>query len=489
MSVSTPSVPVPAEPPAAESVETSETAETAETAEAVAVASVLALRHELGELVRLPSDDDFDAARTPWNVAVAQHPAAVALPQTAEDVVRVVRAAARHGLRVAPQGTGHGAGPLGEQDLSRTVLLRTTALRDVTVDPVARTARVGAGAVWDDVVPLAAEHALAALHGSSPDVGVAGFCLGGGIGWYARAHGLATNAVRALEVVTAGGDLVRCDADTEPDLFWALRGGGGGLAVVTALEIGLLPVADAYAGMLLWDGERAPDVVRAWARWTADLPEDTTTSCRVLRLPPLPELPPFLSGRTVVVVDGAVLADDATGTERLAALRALAPEIDTFARTPATAVTRIHMDPEGPTPSVGGSRPLRALEADTVEAFLAAVGPGAPTSLLVAELRHLGGALARPAAGGGVLDHLPFGYVAFFAAVTPFPEAVTAGRADVAAARDALAPWDADRVLLNFVEDAGDTSKGYAPAAWQRLQAVRAAVDPTGLLQPNHVAR
>lgn len=452
----------------------------------VAVASALALRHELGDLVRLPSDAEFDAVRTPWNVHVAQHPAAVALPRTADDVVRVVRAARRHGLRVTAQGTGHGAAALAGHDLARTVLVRTTAMREVHVDPAARTARVGAGAIWDDVVPVAAEHGLAALHGSSPDVGVAGYTLGGGIGWYARAHGLAAQHVRAVELVTADGELVRADAEHHAELFWAVRGGGGSFGVVTALEIELLPIADAYAGMLLWDGSRAADVVRAWARWTADLPEDTTTSCRILRLPPLPELPPFLSGRTVVVIDGAVLGDDATGATRIAALRALAPELDTFTRTPAAALSRLHMDPEGPTPSVGGSLTLDRLDADAVEAFLAAVGPDVPSALLACELRHLGGALGRRAAGAGALDHLPFGYLAFFVAVAPSPEVAELGLADLARVRAALAAWDSGRHLLNFADRPVDASPAFDDATWQRLRAVRAAVDPGAVFAASH---
>jgi hypothetical protein len=408
------------------------------------------------------------------------------VPTCADDVVRVVRAARRHGLRVAAQGTGHGAGALAGHDLARTVLVRTTGLREVSVDPVARTARVGAGAVWDDVVPLAGEHGLAALHGSSPDVGVAGYTLGGGIGWYARAHGLAAQHVRSLDVVTADGELVRADAEHHADLFWALRGGGGSFGVVTALEIELLPIADAYAGMLLWDGSRAEDVVRTWARWTADLPEDTTTSCRILRFPPLPQLPPFLSGRTVVVIDGAVLADDATGAERIAALRALEPEMDTFARTPAAALTRLHMDPEGPTPSVGGSVTLAQLDEETIDGFLAAVGPDVPTALLVSELRHLGGALARRDPRAGALDHLPFGYLAFFVAVAPTPEVAALGLADVARVRAALAPFDSGSQLLNLTEAPVETSSAFDAATWERLRAVRRAVDPEGLFAASH---
>ena len=265
-----------------------------------------------------------------------------------------------------------------------------------------------------------------------------------------------------------------------------MRGGGGSFGVVTSLEFELLPIADAYAGMLLWDGSRAEDVLRTWARWTADLPEDTSTSCRVLRLPPLPELPPFLSGRTVVVVDGAVLGDDATGAARLAALRALEPELDTFVRMPAAALSRLHMDPEGPTPSVGGSLVLSGLGDDVVDAFLAAVGPAAQTSLLACEIRHLGGALARRPPGAGALDHLPFGYVAFFVAIAPTPEVSAVGLADVARVLEALAPWGSGHELLNFADTPVEASSAFEPATWQRLRAVRGAVDPGGLFAASH---
>ncbi len=202
----------------------------------------------------------------------------------------------------------------------------------MTIDEEARTARVLGGTLWCDVVAAAAEHGLAAMHGSSPDVAVAGYALGGGLSWYARRHGLATNSLVAVELVAADGSLVRATAEDEPELFWALRGGGGNFGVVTALELRLLPIADVCAGMLLWDRERAPEVVPAWTAWTRDLPESVTSSMRVMSFPPMPELPPFLSGRRLVVVDGALLEDDGRAAELLAPLRALAPEMDTFGR-------------------------------------------------------------------------------------------------------------------------------------------------------------
>ena len=225
-----------------------------------------AVRGLCGGAVHLPGDPGYDAARVPWNVAVDQRPAAVAYPTNQREVSEVVVAAARAGLRVAPQTTGHNAGPLAAAG-SRTS--SWSAPRDDPGDrrPRARIARVEGGALWLGAVEAAAAHGLAALHGSSPDVGIAGYSLGGGIGWYARKLGLATNSLTAVELVTADGSVVRADADTNAELFWALRGGGGSFGVVTALEFALYPIESAYAGMLIWDRTDAEKVLRRWADW------------------------------------------------------------------------------------------------------------------------------------------------------------------------------------------------------------------------------
>ena len=438
--------------------------------------------------VHLPGDPGYDAARVPWNVAFDQRPAAVAVPHSAEEVADVVRAAAAAGLRVAPQSTGHNAGPLAQGSLDDVVLVRLSEMTGVTIDPEGRRARVLGGTLWQDVVTAAAEHGLAALHGSSPDVAVAGYTLGGGLSWYARQHGLATHQLTAVELVTAGGELVRADVDHHPDLFWAVRGGGGNLGVVTALEFRLLPQADVYAGMLLWDRERAPEVVRAWAAWTREVPDSVTTAIRVMSLPPLPELPPFLSGRQLVVIDGAVLESDERAAELLAPLRALSPEMDTFDRMPAAGLVDIHMDPPGPTPAVSDHAMIEAVPEEAVAALLAEVGPGSSTSLLFAELRHLGGALARPDTGG-VLSHLRADYALFCIAIAASPEIGARGLADARAVTTALRPWSTDAHFLNFSEEQVDTSTGYDPASWARLQQVRSVVDPTGVFVANHQVR
>src|SRR5215213_3648122 len=300
------------------------------------------LRDLCGGAVALPGDDGYDAARQAFNLAVDQRPAAVAFPVDAGEVSDIVRHARVAGLRVAAQTTGHNAAPLG--DLTSTILVKTSSLGGVEIDPLRRIARAGAGVLWEDVVDAAAPHGLIALHGSSPTVGVAGYSLGGGMGWLARSHGLQANSLTAIELVTADGELVRTEAQHDPELFWALRGGGGNFGVVTALEFRLYPLREIYAGFMLWDWSEAARVLRTFAAWAAGAPDHVTTSLRIMQFPVMDEIPEPLRGRSVVMIDGAVQGDPAV----LEPLRALAPEIDTFATVPAASLVRLHQDPEEP---------------------------------------------------------------------------------------------------------------------------------------------
>ncbi|GAB6859829.1 FAD-binding oxidoreductase [Microbacterium xylanilyticum] len=439
------------------------------------ISALMALR-----CVLLPWDDGFAEAARPWNLAARQEPAAVAIPESIADVQRVVRIAAELRLRVVPQSTGHLATALGDVDLASTVLLRLHALTGVTVDPVARTARVLGGTLWQDVIAAAAPHGLTAMHGSAGDVAVAGYVLSGGLSFYAREHGLAHSTVRAFEVVTASGLLVRASATEHPDLFWALRGGGGNFGAVVAIELDLLPIPDICAGMLLWDLDRAPEVLPAWIAWTKTAPESATTNLRLMRFPEMPELPPFLSGRRLVVIDGAVHEDDETAAALLGPLRALAPEMDTFTRIPAQDLLQVHMDPPMPTPAVSAHRLLRTIDDDAVDALLAAAGPTADIPLMFAELRHLGGALSRPA--DAALSHLPGDYAVLALQIAPTPELAELGRVTTSAVVEALSAWALPGAgYPNFAEHPTDAASMYENVAWERLIRVRGLYDPRRL--------
>src|SRR6516164_7069981 len=385
-----------------------------------------ALRAAVTGEVFAPGDAGYDQARQAWNLAIDERPAVVVMAESAADVAQAVRFARTRGMRIAPQGTGHGAEPL--EPLRGAMLLRTVRMRSVRIDPVSRTARADAGALWQDVTVPAGEHGLAALAGSSANVGVTGYTLGGGMGWLARRYGLAANSVTAAEVVTPDGRLVRADADHERDIFWAVRGGGGSVGVVTALEMTLYPVSELYAGALFFPIERASEVLHSWRLWTDTLPDELTSVGRLLRLPPIDEVPEPMRGRAFVLVEAAYIGDALSGAELIRPLRALGPELDTFTAIQAPALQQLHMDPESPVPGAGDGAFLAALPANAIDTLLALVGPGVQTPLLSVEIRHLGGALAREARGSGAQPKIAAQYVLFAVGIAPTPELAAAAR-------------------------------------------------------------
>jgi FAD/FMN-containing dehydrogenase len=448
------------------------------------VRDVPAADHRIGRLVVGPADPEWDEARSPWNLAHDQLPAFVAFPESAEDVIAIVEHARRNGLRVAPQGTGHNAGPLGE--LADTILLSTSRMRGVEIDVEGRRARVAAGTLWLEVTEPASEHGLAPLAGSSPDVGVVGYSLGGGVSWLARKHGLSANSVLAIEVVTADGRLRRVDHDNNPDLFWALRGGGGSFGVVTAMEIALYPVPELYAGAMFWDWSRASEVMHAWREWTLTVPHEVTSSARILQLPPIPEIPEPLRGRAVVTVDAAILGDRAFGAAMVQPLRDLGPEIDTFDMVPPVALSRLHQDPEEPMPVLTEHRLLADLPAEAVDAFVAVAGPDSGSTLMISEIRHLGGALREIRPGHGALATLEAGYLFFGGGVAATPEMVAGLRAELPPFKAAMAEWDAGRGYLNFEESAAGSRSFYDEVTHRHLRRIKTQVDPGDIFMSNH---
>ncbi len=253
------------------------------------------------------AEAEWDAARVPWNVAVDQRPEVIAVASSADDIVAAVRFARDNGLDVRVQGTGHGA--CG--DLEGAILIDTSSLTGVEIDAERRVARVEPGALWSDVAGPAAAHGLAGLWGSSGGVGVVGYTLGGGMGLLGRRHGFAADSVLAIELVSADGEHRRVDRDSDPELFWALRGGGGNFGAVTALEFRLHAIDEVYAGNLFWPIEQAREVLLAYAAWTETAPDTVTSSIRLLRLPPIPAVPEPLRGRAFVSIVAGVIGDEA----------------------------------------------------------------------------------------------------------------------------------------------------------------------------------
>jgi FAD binding domain len=436
--------------------------------------------------IAVPSDSDWDQARLAWNLAVDQRPEAVVFAESASDVAATVGFAAANGLKVAAQGTGHGAGPL--PPLDGTILLKTERMRGVDVDPEERTARVEAGVLSLELAEAAGEHGLTSLPGSSPDVGVIGYTLGGGLSWLGRQYGFACNSVTGIDAVSADGEQRSVTAADEPDLFWALRGGGGGYAVVTALHLSLLPIAEVYGGILIFPAELGAGAFRAYRDWAATAPEEITSVARLLRPPPIPDVPEPLRGVPLITIDACFTGDAAAGDELIAPLRALGePIMDSFGPMPAAGLCRIHMDPEQPVPALTTQAPIAELTDEAIEAFVAnGPGPETGSTLLLAELRHLGGALARRTEGAGALDKLDFPFVMEAVGALMAPDAGETVPRDLKRLDDALAPFRATGGYFNFVDSPCDVDAILPAETCSRLAEVKRAWDPEGTIVANH---
>lgn len=446
---------------------------------------VSGLRDEIDGDVVLPGDAAYEPSRLAWNLAADQRPAAVVMVESADDVAAAVRFAAGRGVRVAPQGTGHGAGPM--PDLSGSILLKTVRMAEASIDAGAETARAEAGAKWSDVVGPAAGHGLATMHGSTGTVGLVGYHVGGGHAWVGRSQGWACNSVRSFEVVTADGERRTASADSEPELFWALRGGGGSHAIVTAVEVELFAMTSAFAGGLLWEIERAAEVAAAWRDMTTAAPEELASTLKLVRFPPFPEVPEPLRGRALVGVTFAFRGSAAEGEELIAPLRAVAePYLDQVGEVPAPALASIAGDPEDPVPGITYGAPLDSLGDDALDAYVELAGPEADVPLIHLEIRHLGGALARGDASHGALDSLDSPYLLGAVGPVPVPEARAGVEATFAAITGRMAPWTSERTLLGFAEQEDGWEGSFPADAAARLAALRDELDPDRLILANH---
>ncbi|MCW2703667.1 MAG: mcrA [Blastococcus sp.] len=430
-------------------------------------------------------DDGLAAEVATWNVAV-QHTPAIAVGATcAADVAAAVAWAVAHDLRVAVQATGHG--PV--RNAAGSLMITTRRMQGLSIDPDRRIARVQAGVTWVRVMEAAAEFGLAGLCGSSSDVGVVGYTLGGGMGSLGRKHGFAADHVEAVEMVTADGRLHRICADSEPELFWAVRGGKGNFGIVTALEIELIPVSSLLGGGIFFAADDAHALLHRFREWAPTLPEEVSTSIAIMRMPPMEQLPPPLRGQTVVHLRYAYAGNDHAEAERLLSPMKVAGTILLGFVGPMRTdeMDGIHMDPVDPMPAWEKGMLLTDLTEETVDALLATAGPQLDIPLIMAEVRLMGGALARPAK---VPNAVPGRSGAFAVLVLGpgIPEMAQVVRAVGKGVLGALGPWKAPESMINFLGDVSgpeEVAAAYGPAI-QRLREVKAAVDPAGVFSFGH---
>lgn len=420
-----------------------------------------------------------------FNLAFTHRPAVVVGAMRAEDVAVAVSWAVANGLPVAAQATGHGPVRAVEDAL----IVTTSRMKSVEIDADRRTARIGAGARWADVITATAPYGLTGVSGSSSSVGVVGYSLGGGMGALSRQYGFGADQVLSVELVTADGRVRHVDADTEPELFWAIRGGKANFGIVTSMEIALVPVVTIYGGAVFFAAHSARDVLHTFRTWAPMLPERTSTSIALMNLPPAQELPEPLRGEYVVMLRFAHNGPDAEGAEMLAPMLVAGDVVlSGVGALPYTRADAIHQDPTDPLPVWEKSGLLDDLSGDAVDALLAIAGPDVNSLLTMVEVRLMGGALARQprvpnavAGREGAFTLLALGIL---------PPGLEERVADLGESiLEAMAPWSTGTSLLNWLGDTStpaEVARAWRPEVHRRLLTVKRAVDPDNVFRFGH---
>lgn len=413
--------------------------------------------------VHLPGDPGYDVERRSLSPLIDPRPGAVVEANGPADVRAALAAAREFDVPFAVQATGHGT----HVPADGGILLKTGGMAAVLVDPDRRIARVGPGAQWGAVLAATGPFGLAPLSGSSPTVGVTGYTLGGGVGWLARRYGFAADSVVHAEVVTADGRTVTASADRNPDLFWALRGGGANFGVVTSLEFRLHPVDRVYAGAAYFAAERAGETLARYRDWAATAPDELSTAVLLRRMPDTADVPEPVRGRRVLVVKAMYAGDAATAQKLLRPLWTVAgqPLADDLRVQP---YARAAM----------GGTPVRYLDLfpalpDQVIQALVAEHERPDSAVSAVEIRHWGGAMARPGPNAGPVGHR----------TAPFSVIVDAAVPGLA---ETLRPYGIGGSFLNFLADPTRTATAYTAANYRRLRQVKAVYDPDNFFQVNH---
>lgn len=430
-------------------------------------------------------DPEVPAEVATFNLAFTHRPAVVVGATSAPDVAAAVSWAVANGLPVAAQATGHG--PV--RAVEGAVLVTTSRMRSVSIDAERRTATIGAGVRWAEVNDAAAPHGLAGVSGSSSSVGVVGYSLGGGMGSLGRQYGFGADQVRSIELVTADGRVRHVDAASEPDLFWAVRGGKANFGVITSLEIGLVPVTTIYGGAVFFSADSVRDVLHSFRTWAPTLPDRSSTSIALMNFPPLPELPEPLRGKYVVMLRFAHNGSDAEGAELLAPmLEAGEVLISGVGAMPYTNADAIHQDPTDPLPVWEKGGLLRELSCEAVDALLDVAGPAANTVLTMVEVRLMGGALGRqPAVPNAVAGREGAFTLLALGVLAPGIEALVPRVGEEIL--EAMEPWSTGRSLLNWLGETStpaEVARAWKPEVHRRLLEVKRAVDPANVFRFGH---
>ncbi|HTN22639.1 MAG TPA: FAD-binding oxidoreductase [Solirubrobacteraceae bacterium] len=441
--------------------------------------------------VLTPADAGYDAARTVFNGAIDRRPAYIAQATDAHDVAAALRFAQDAGLPVAVRSGGHSGAGYGVIDDG--VVIDVRALKRIEIDLARSTVRAGAGLTWGELDAATQAHGLAVTGGRMSTTGIAGLTLGSGSGWLERLHGLTADSLLGATVVTADGDVVRADAHQHPDLFWALRGGGGNFGVVTEFEFALHAVGPLIlGGMLLFAYERAAEVLAAYREIMATAPDELGGCAQLFRAPPAPFVPAELVGAPVVAIIVAAFAEIGPAADALVApLRALGPMIDVVAPMPYVALQQ--MIDEGCPHGMQNHWRAAFLDdlPDSAIASAVELCAAIPSPLTVVLLQPLGGAYARVEEGTTALGHRGARWAYHALSLWPDPADTELNRAWTLRLADAMAPYGHGAAHPNYVsDDAGDRVRGfYGDATYERLVAVKDRWDPRNVFAANQNIR
>ena len=433
-----------------------------------------------GRLIR-PTDTAYEGARRVWNGMVDRYPALIAQVVDQKDVAVAIEFGRRHGMPVAVRGGGHGVA--GNAVCDSGLVIDLSGMTAIEVDPVGRTASAEGGVKWGGLDAATQAHGLAVTGGLISTTGIAGLTLGGGIGWLMRKFGLTSDNVVRLHMVTADGHSVVAESDREPDLFWALRGGGGRFGAVTRIEYRLHPVDTVFAGMVMYRAERAADVLALWKRLCDDAPDELTTVASFLRAPPAPFVPESLHGQPVVAIVGCHVGDAAAGAEALSELRRFGPpEVDLFGPMPYVALQSM-LDAGAPfgIRAYWKSGYLRGLGPKEIETIVSQTA-AAPSPFTQVHLHQMGGAVSREVAGPTAFGHRDAAYLLNIAGGWAEASDDAANIAWTRAFWSAIRPAT-DGAYVNFLggDDARLLREAYEPEVLARLEAIRAVWDPDGV--------
>ncbi|MBZ6083658.1 FAD-binding protein [Streptomyces olivaceus] len=438
------------------------------------------LRSTIRGTVAVPGDAGYQTLVSAFQQGIRHMPPVAVDPADAADVATVVAAAAAAGVPVTALGEGHGF----HYGITDGVVIRTRSLRSVEVDPGTRTARIGAGTRWQEVIDVSGPLGLVPLSGSDAGVGAVGYVLGGGLGPFGRTYGYAADSVLSFDVVTGEGQLVTVDDTRHPDLWWALRGGNHGLGVVVAMTVRLIPSADIRGNAWYYAASDLEEMLRAWVEWGRDLPKEMNSYAYIARMPDDPALPDPLRGRTLLELLHIHIGEEAVGSELVAPLLDIATPVF---HEPG----RVREETMAPTVTTDGGVFLDGLDDEGLSAILALAGPQhtrRDVPLVSVGLQLLGGALDIPQASLNAVTGRGARYA--FHMIGTVPELVgTTIPEQIRTLHRAVARLHSQGTLPNYIgpsNEPGSVEGAWAPQVRTRLDSIRATYDPAGILTDSH---